>query len=981
MPPSEELWSAALARAQWQRRDDVYFQAVRDRQALQEKLRNEAVEAEKKDEALNRATRDLELMRGVVHSLQTKQQQVKIGEEERYRMAQLQEQEREIEIEEEALRTQQSHYRSSPPPSAQQTQPTQRLTRPTGGRRMTIAEERRSLRAAKNLRDKIEQHASLAETKSEALTMSWQPRRRPPTASPSYLGDTPHAEQGEDDEDEQQQQQLRVEEKEGSQEEEDKENDEEVSTRATVRHAGSSSSGGSNDSSGSGRGDHPDDSSDELKTFAANVGLAPVGGLTPHTAGVSRVAGAGGGGGGGGGIALQGANATVTVDAARLLKECARSAENAKAALLRSHAAEAEARHLRACLDERGAETMAMTTMLSTALAAAEEHAACLGEQVVAMRGKGHAAAFANLAAEARRKRERRLSDGEHSVLSAQRDAAQAEEAARRSAAQAELAAFARALEEAEAQTAAQARRVKAADAATAEAAARAAEAAEAAKRSELDRERAIAALQHDQAAAAAAGERQQAERQQEEQAARTSAELAHAALQNENDGLRADLARSRDEHASELEWTREEHALQLRRVEEERTAHVARLDLAARRSETRMLAAEARAAIAEATLGAELRASEAEANDFALALTAEQHAMATMHASFTAIVRDDEAEAEVLGDALAVARAQRQAAAFEGLGREARRKLGVRAAESESAALLERAQSAERLYLNTKRELRTMRYCLSAELREEEAMRQEASETAHSKAQLAEATRSAAASRAEANEARWAQERAALMQEHMQAMAESQEIAREALDQSKSDAKEAVAAIADAAEEAAARHASHAADALKSERAKNAESLAMLQARFERAASEALATHATLVGAVAVAEAEATDVGMAAEAMFRQSAFAQREHEQAMADEELARGLVHVTLATELGETESALNVAMGRLSGAEQATQRAFDAVKAADTSAADAEDAAKVLYYHAPDSSLSPLLSAHSSSSSSPPSPPPAPPPRLW
>ena len=79
---SSDVWSGALNRAQWQRRDEIFFEAVKERSDLQDKLRSESIEVTKKDEALKAAKRELEVMRGVVQSLQQQQQMQQIRMEE-----------------------------------------------------------------------------------------------------------------------------------------------------------------------------------------------------------------------------------------------------------------------------------------------------------------------------------------------------------------------------------------------------------------------------------------------------------------------------------------------------------------------------------------------------------------------------------------------------------------------------------------------------------------------------------------------------------------------------------------------------------------------------------------------------------------------------------------------------------------------------------------------------------------------------------
>ena len=65
-------WESALASARWDRRDAVYFEAVRERQALREQLREHDVAAQRNSHALALANGEVDRLREV---LQQQQQQ------------------------------------------------------------------------------------------------------------------------------------------------------------------------------------------------------------------------------------------------------------------------------------------------------------------------------------------------------------------------------------------------------------------------------------------------------------------------------------------------------------------------------------------------------------------------------------------------------------------------------------------------------------------------------------------------------------------------------------------------------------------------------------------------------------------------------------------------------------------------------------------------------------------------------------------
>ena len=71
---SPPRWSSSLTAAQWARRDEVYFEAVRERQVLKEQLRDEALAAEKRAAALERAQGEVTMLREVVKQLSLHQQ-------------------------------------------------------------------------------------------------------------------------------------------------------------------------------------------------------------------------------------------------------------------------------------------------------------------------------------------------------------------------------------------------------------------------------------------------------------------------------------------------------------------------------------------------------------------------------------------------------------------------------------------------------------------------------------------------------------------------------------------------------------------------------------------------------------------------------------------------------------------------------------------------------------------------------------------
>ena len=62
-PSSASRWERALATAHWDRRDAVYFEAVRERQTLKEELRDTALTGERTTRALSAAQEELHRLR------------------------------------------------------------------------------------------------------------------------------------------------------------------------------------------------------------------------------------------------------------------------------------------------------------------------------------------------------------------------------------------------------------------------------------------------------------------------------------------------------------------------------------------------------------------------------------------------------------------------------------------------------------------------------------------------------------------------------------------------------------------------------------------------------------------------------------------------------------------------------------------------------------------------------------------------------
>ena len=64
-------WSNAMTTARWDKREEVYFGAVRERQKLREELHQTSVTAMQREAALTHARGELEMLRGVVENLST----------------------------------------------------------------------------------------------------------------------------------------------------------------------------------------------------------------------------------------------------------------------------------------------------------------------------------------------------------------------------------------------------------------------------------------------------------------------------------------------------------------------------------------------------------------------------------------------------------------------------------------------------------------------------------------------------------------------------------------------------------------------------------------------------------------------------------------------------------------------------------------------------------------------------------------------
>ena len=306
---SAASWSKALKQASWDRRDEVYFEAVRERQGLREELRDEKLGGERTAAALQRATHELEVMRDLVRHLTTQQQQ---------------------------HRRQLDDYKHQ----LQSTAATRVNEEPTEGRRP----------AATDAADTV--------------------RRRIRWAEDDGLG--------------------------------------------SHERDGGSLSSGPHDPAGHASSTHAAGDED------VRDGASPAGAAAPPPDPVHRTRGDRRGSGvhasspgrmpstGGAPSGIVAVGASLEVDAAAILRECAAASAAARTAGARTAAAEAEAAALRSEALRRTAEGGVSAAALAGSLAAAEDGCASLAGALAASRRRAHAAAFARLGERARWRREER---------------------------------------------------------------------------------------------------------------------------------------------------------------------------------------------------------------------------------------------------------------------------------------------------------------------------------------------------------------------------------------------------------------------------------------------------------------------------------------------------------------------------------------------------------------------------------------------